>query len=357
MADSTHPQNSDLSMPELDSVREIIWGDEPARLQAELDSANVEIERLRNELAVLSEKVNELTSVKANEQTVIPNVQDAFVGLTNKAVSTKAHAMAEAVGPMLADATRVQIREAEGKMADALRPIILPAAQMAVRDALRDFQKQIDAQLSRGTSTLNEITYRLRGMTPTQVTMRDSLPFTVTDAFVIQNGSGLLMAHYGRDSHKTDNDLIGAMLTAIRDFANDAFSDGSDDRQELSEVQYGSSQIVIKGGDSAYSAVVVDGTLPSGFTSDLQLFISNLHTLFAHEWNLYDGDPDTITDLESSLEKFVLSYSESAEETKKESSSFMIGLGCAVFATIVVLGFTAIFIWRLLPIAFPNLFN
>lgn len=351
MADPITPQNGDLSIPELDSVREIIFGSESARLQAELNDANAEIEQLKNQLAVLNNKVNEL------EETIIPNVQDAFIGLTNKVVSTKSHAMAEAVGPMLADATRVQIREDKGKMTDALRPVILPAVQMAVGDAFRDLRKDIDTQLSRGTSTINEITYRLRGITPTEVAMRESLPFNITDAFVIQNGSGLLMAHYSTDADTTDSDLISAMLTAIRDFANDAFSSGADDKQELSEVQYGSSQIVIKGGDSAYSAVVMDGTLPSGFTSELQLFISNLHTLYAYEWNRYDGDPDTITNLAPSLEKFVLSYSKSSDEIEKETSSFMTGLGCAIVALIVVSIFISIFVWRLLPVAFPNLFS
>lgn len=62
-------------------------------------------------------------------------------------------------------------------------------------------------------------------MTPIRYSaFRTALPFKVEEVFVIHRESGLLLHHETRDpASMSDSDLISGMLTAIRDFAQDAF--------------------------------------------------------------------------------------------------------------------------------------
>lgn len=75
--------------------------------------------------------------------------------------------------------------------------------------------------------------------------------------------------------------------------------------------------------------------------------------LYAHEWNIYDGDPATISDLEPTLKKFVLSYTTPPleKEGKKERSQFEKGIGCALLIALILLIFTIWFVISLLPVA------
>ena len=113
---------------------------------------------------------------------------------------------------------RVQIRDSRQDMIDALYPIIGGTVQRAIAEFARDLQRNIDNRL-RSTfgprGILRSLFARLRGVSPAELAMRDALPFQIRQVFIIQHGSGLLVAHSGsEDGDEMDTDLVSAMLTA-----------------------------------------------------------------------------------------------------------------------------------------------
>ena len=76
--------------------------------------------------------------------------------------------------------------------------------------------------------------------------------------FLIQPGTGLLLASYPAGDTDLSSGLIGGMLTAIREFARESFGRGQADT-ELDEIQYGNERIIIQSGQYAFLAAVIDG--------------------------------------------------------------------------------------------------
>ena len=106
--------------------------------------------------------------------------------------------------------------------------------------------------------------------------LRDALPFQVAEIFLVHRESGLLLLHSvagpiadpALPTAEDNADLVSGMLTAIRDFAQDAFGRGQEG--QLDEIQYGNRRILIEACQHVYLAAVVDGIEPAGFRAKLR---------------------------------------------------------------------------------------
>lgn len=309
-------------------------------LQNSINDIQAELDRLRNG----DELMNRLTPMMPN-----------MIGET---IRESPEAMAEALGPVMGEAIRVQIRDARIDMVDALYPIVGSTVQRAVSEFAREFQRNIDARLkstfgAQGfTRTLKA---RLRGVSPAELALRDSLPFTMRELFLIQRESGLLLAHIhpGNES-ATDSDLIGGMLTAIRDFVRDSFGQGQNEK-ELDEIQYGDQRIIIQSGRYAYLAVVINGIESEGFRAKLHDFVSELHVEHGIALRDYNGDAATLPDLPPKLTALIggVTVEKAAAPLSRNQK---LGIATASLITLLIVGvmcFYLQFTIALFPIAFP----
>ncbi len=213
-------------------------------------------------------------------------------------------ALTAIITPILSDAIRRNIRDAREEMIEALYPILGELVVRAVTEAMRDLARSVDAQM-RSSFNLGalgrRLWLRLRGVSDADIALREALPFAVSEVFLIHRESGLLLWHVSRLPDPSDaSDLVSGMLTAIRDFARDAFGRGGRQGQ-LDEIQYGAQRILIETAAHAYLAVVVDGVEPPGFRAVLR---DRIHELdLAHEAVLreYDGDPTPLASVEPVL--------------------------------------------------------
>ncbi|MCW5852732.1 MAG: SH3 domain-containing protein [Anaerolineae bacterium] len=213
-------------------------------------------------------------------------------------------ALTAIITPILSDAIRRNIRDAREEMIEALYPILGELVVRAVTEAMRDLARSVDAQM-RSSFDLGALArrlwLRLRGVSSAEIALREALPFAVSEVFLVHRESGLLLWHVSRlPDASDDSDLVSGMLTAIRDFARDAF--GRSGRQgQLDEIQYGAQRILIETAPHAYLSVVVDGVEPSGFRATLR---DRVHEIdLAHEAVLseYDGDPTPLASVEPVL--------------------------------------------------------
>ncbi|MEZ4710088.1 MAG: hypothetical protein R3A44_22975 [Caldilineaceae bacterium] len=197
------------------------------------------------------------------------------------------------ITPVMGDLIRNKIRENRDEMIEALYPIIGQLVMRAVSEAVRDLARKMDAQLH----TTYSVSYqsrrlwaRLNGVSESDLILRDSLPFHISEVFLIHRESGLLLWHGSLDqtSELTDADLISSMLTAIRDFTADAF--GNNQEERLDEIQYGNHQILIETAQHVYIAVVAAGIEPAGFRSMLRRHVIAIQHSHYRKLADYNGD-------------------------------------------------------------------
>ena len=226
---------------------------------ARIDTLLQEIEALQQANAQQKAYISELdTALKTlqvqfqtESQALIPRLIEQMGHIISNTIRTKRDELAEALGPIMSDAIRVQIRDSRQEMVEALYPVILETVMRAVTEFLREVQRNIDARLKttfKFGGFMKRFGARLRGVSASELTLRESFTFSLEEIFLIQHESGLLVAHRGRtDEENDDSDLIGGMLTAIRDFAQDSFGEGMPD-QELREIEFGDERIIIQSG-------------------------------------------------------------------------------------------------------------
>ena len=150
-------------------------------------------------------------------------------------------ALIAAITPILGDVIRHKIQDSREEMIEALYPILGQLIGRAVSEAIHDLARSIDARM-RTSFTPQAIVRRLRariqGVPESALLLRDALPFQVTEVLLIHRDSGLLLQYLCDDpAEAADSDLVSGMLTAIRDFAQDAFGRGRDG--QLDAIQYG----------------------------------------------------------------------------------------------------------------------
>ena len=331
-ASSPHSPND----PQLDALRSILLDEErerieglereTERLQAQAsqqsEAFNAQIQTLQAEIAALkqtnaqqqeyaetlrAELARLQEQMHSESQSLIPKLIQQLGYIIANTIRDKRDELAEALGPIMSDAIRVQIRDSRKEMVEALYPIILETVMKAVAEFLREFQRNIDARLK---STLNFRGFvkrtgaRLRGVSASELTLRESFAFSLEELFLIQHNSGFLLAHHSPSGEEnSDSDLISGMLTAIRDFARDSLGDGNEE-QELREVEFGDERIIIQSGQYFYAAAVIKGIESTGFHGQLQNLVAELHINYKPQLRDYAGDAATLPDFSPSLTTF-----------------------------------------------------
>ena len=331
-------------------------------LQAEIDALKQTNQQQQDRATALQAELESLqTQMHAESQALIPKLIQQMGFIIANTIRDKRDELAEALGPIMGDAIRVQIRDSRKEMVEALYPIILETVMRAVAEFLREFQRNIDARLKSTFNLkgfINRTGARLRGVSPSELTLRESFAFSLEELFLIQHESGLLLAHHShRNEENDDSDLIGGMLTAIRDFARDSFGE-ADSEQELREIEFGDERIIIQSGQYVYAAAVIKGIEPTGFHARLQEVVSELHIEHKPELRDYEGDPATIPDLPARLVEFSQRLAKQEVATPREISSnqrwLLFG---GVGATIFLIAFACFYLQftiALWPLAFGS---
>jgi hypothetical protein len=370
--------------PSLSSIRRILFAaeteriaqleDEKARLEAEIVALQAHLAalqtellagetRLRQETEALAAQIDDVIARRA--QAAPEEMAEALGPVLAGAIRVQErrdHAeLVEAVSPVLSEAIEIQIRDSRQTFVEALFPIIGEMAQRYIGEFFRELQRNIDARL-KATTSPGKIARRagaqLRGVPISDLEMRDALPFSVREIFLIQSGSGLLLARAGSDA-AVDSDLISGMLTAVRDFMHDSFA-RAEAHGPLDEVQYGEQRIIVQDGRLCYLAVVIQGIEPPGFRAELRRYLTRLHSDEHRTLQAFDGDmaslggvPATVDGLAAELGRMI-PPSAGPQPLPRNQKIFLAlaGLGGLLFLALAC--FYLQFTLALLPVAFGD---
>ena len=212
-------------------------------------------------------------------------------------------ALITAITPVLGDVIRQKIRDSREEMIEALYPIIGQLLGRAVAEAIRDLARTVDTRMRMSfdpQTVMRRLRARMAGVSESTLALRDALPFSVTELFLIHRESGLLLRHLsGEPEGAADSDLISGMLTAIRDFTYDAFGRGQEG--QLDEIQYGTRRILIEASQHAYLAVVVDGIEPASFRATMRDRVIAFENRYFEALSGYDGNAARFAPVDTTL--------------------------------------------------------
>ncbi len=225
-------------------------------------------------------------------------------------------ALVAAITPVLGDVIRRKIQDSRAEMIEVLYPIIAQLIGRAVAEAIRDLARAIDTRMRTTVSPaslLRRLRARLTGVSGAELMLRDALPFRVTEVLLIHRESGLLLQGVTSEPEaNSDADVVSGMLTAIRDFVQDAFGRGESTGQ-LDEIQYGTQRILIEATRHATLAVVVDGIEPAGFRELMRQRLIEFENAEVDQLASYDGDASRFLAVEPKLRELMAEMPQPAE--------------------------------------------
>lgn len=155
------------------------------------------------------------------------------------------------LGPAITAALKEQIKNHTNEVVDVLFPILGKMIKKYVAQEMRLLSEKINGQLSFG----RKIKSFFGGAKEQDIILSQLSSAKIEQVLLIEKESGLLTASYSR-AETIDEEMISGMLTAIKNFVEDAFGQKN---QNLEHIEYELYQIHLQSFVTYYIAVVISG--------------------------------------------------------------------------------------------------
>lgn len=176
-------------------------------------------------------------------------------------------------GDQVTQSIKVQIRESQDEVVEALYPIMGKLIQKFIVAEITKLSATINKTINDKFSLTHIVKRLFKGKkTDAEDVLQTVFASTIEEVFVIEENSGLLIGSYSR-GNIADKDMISGMLTAIKSFAEDAFSKQG---QDLEDIKFETFQLSMYNFKSIYIATATSGVITSEFKEELA---DNLNTL------------------------------------------------------------------------------
>ncbi len=246
--------------------------------------------------------------------------------------------------PIVQNVLKEAIKREPKAISHILFPVIGPAIRKAIRETLKSMLNGFETALENSFSP-QAIKWRIQswqtGQPFSEILLLHSLAYQVEQVFLIQQHTGLLIAHVqSEQAIIKDPDMISAMLTAIQDFILDSFDSTQD---KLSSMSLGDLTVRLYQGPQATLATVIRGNLPAQQHETHQNTLEQIHLLFNAELEQYNGNPESFNGVKSYLQDCLVSRFK--REQKKSNPLFSWKIRIILF--ILILGLLS-FIFNLI---------
>ncbi len=236
--------------------------------------------------------------------------------------TTKGNEVSKALDAPLNESIKQAARKHPDIFADALYPVITPAIRKSITETLKEFITNINRTLDNSFSAQG-MKWRLEayrtGVPFSEIVLRNTLAYRVEQVMLIEPESGLLIHNIANEEAQRDPDAVSAMLTAIGDFARDAFVSGKSQQQSLETIEMGEHTVQITHGPRAYLAVVVMGIPPDSLRKHCREVLVNIHRSVSVELSGLPSDSSEMRLITPMLESCI--QSEIKDEAKKSGLS------------------------------------
>ena len=189
--------------------------------------------------------------------------------IIDRQIAIFAQELDKTFGPSVSQALSNEVKNSQDKVVDILFPIIGKMIKKFVQQEIKMLSDNINAQMKQTFSAktyVRKFKSVFSGVSENEIILADMARPDVEQVFVIEKGSGLVIANYSKVEN-IDPDMVAGMLTAIKSFFEDACNGGN---QNLENIEYESYTIQIENFQSYYIAAILSGAINSFFKSKIQ---------------------------------------------------------------------------------------
>lgn len=253
-----------------------------------LEEEHEQYRDLLGKLKHVEEKIEETLEAQK-----VPNVE------VGELMEQMVAVMPDKLGSVITHTLKVQIKESKDDVVQALFPIMGQMIKKYIQQEMEVLSEKLDRQFDEMFSTeylLLRIKSWFSGASYSELVLKKTQEAQVQEIFVIEEGSGLLMASYSRANSLSDTDMVAGMLTAIKSFVEDALEQKD---QHLEMISYDRYNIYVQNFNKFYIAVVLSGVMDAAFKSRLNDTILS----FVKDIGRKSSDPD-VKELNKKISKY-----------------------------------------------------
>ena len=287
------------------------------------------VERLARGVEGLAELDRRVQVVEAVRERVVQEDLRAedVSAILPRAVAMRSHRdgqLAAALRPTIADTLLATARKNPQALVDIIFPVLGPAIRKMITTAVAATVGSINRAVE-SSFTLRGLKWRLQAWRTkrsyAEIALMHGLVYRVEQLFLIQRGSGLLLAHAVRNpSEANEPEAVSGMLTAITDFVRDSFKVESG--SEVETFRVGDLTLIVKGGPKAVLAATVRGIAPPDLHDALSTAIEQVHRDYGQAIDAFDGDMASLAGVEALLEPNLVE--EQKQRTKKSGPTSLV---------------------------------
>ncbi|MGB3188522.1 MAG: BON domain-containing protein [Limnoraphis sp.] len=290
-----------------------------------------------------------LARTKDNREQMSAAIADLIPEAIKHQIRNSPQEIALAIGPEIGSAIREQIRLDQDEIVDALAPTmgkVIKEQVILERDSMIDalypvIGSTITRYLGEAIQEINDkvsnafsieginrkIRAKLQGISEAELIWQEVMKCTVQAVFLIHKGSGLIISEVQQSGEaRLESEMLAGMLTAIRSFVNDCIVQ-AEQVQELNEIEYGDSRIVIEVAGYCYLAVIVKGEIKKKFLKKIRKMLIAITQKYGREIETFEGDPETIpSEIQAELEKMMEVETKQHNETSPKTLLFLTGI-------------------------------
>ena len=267
---------------------------------------NNQLEKLRNLLVGPEQEVLEDLSRRVHE----PEVRATDIADVLPDSLTRSHQAGDALTRSLKDPVesclQQSFQEKPQEYADALYPIMGPAIRKSITETLRSLVQTIN-QAVENSLTPRGLQWRWQawraGVPFGQYVLQQRLRYRVEQAYLIQKGTGLLIAEVSDETAQLnrDKDAVSAMFSAIQDFVRESFAESDDSRLQTADM--GEFTVWAIHGAHSILACVIRGVPPRSLREDMAEILEGIHLNNSEILKDFSGDRSEAQHLEEPLSK------------------------------------------------------
>jgi len=239
----------------------------------------------------------------------------------------------DALAPTMGKVIKEQVSLERDSMVDALYPVIGSTITRYLGEAIREINDKVSNALS--VEGINrKIRARVQGVSEAELILQEVIKCTVQAVFLIHKGSGLIISEVQQSNEaQLESEMLAGMLTAIRSFVNDCIVQ-ADEIQELNEIEYGDSRIVIEVAGYCYLAVIIKGEIRKQFLQKIRKTLIKITQNYGTAIETFDGDPETIPpEIKAELEKLM---EVGSKQQQGKSPKTLLVLTCVILGSVLI---------------------
>ncbi|NER12933.1 cell envelope biogenesis protein OmpA [Leptobacterium flavescens] len=199
----------------------------------------------------------------------------------------------DTLGPTITKTLKKEIKNSKDQVVEALYPIMGKMIKKYIAQEIKLLTERINKQLENSFSPRSwkrRFKAWFGGVKEEELILSELSSARIEQVLLIEKDSGILLGSYS-NTETIDKDMISGMLTAIKNFVEDAFNQGG---QNLELIEYELYNIHIQSFVSYYIAVVVSGNYSTHFKNQLQDTIFNFSDNFLSLPSRESFDTETI---------------------------------------------------------------